>query len=303
MAAPTFSAAEDLKGKTAVVTESNTGIGFECARQLLDLGIGKLIIAVRDEAKGQNAKRALLHGRSISDDAIEVWRLDLQSYESITAFAERARGIERLDIAVLNSGVSKQFFDLTPSTGHEESIQSIKTSTDQPNRLVIVSSDTASWAGFKEKDSVPLIPALDKKEKFSLTDCYPTSKLLGQLFVTELTKRVPSSVATITMPNPGWCYGTGLGHVPGGTIGERIVSVPKRILGRTASMGARVVTDAAVQHGQEAHGQYIEDCKIQPKAPFIYTPEGERVAKVLWDKIMSELSFAKVEDILREVVN
>lgn len=37
----------DLKGKTAIITGSNSGIGLECARQLLDLGLGKLILAVR----------------------------------------------------------------------------------------------------------------------------------------------------------------------------------------------------------------------------------------------------------------
>ncbi|KAI2610573.1 retinol dehydrogenase 12 [Hypoxylon sp. NC1633] len=316
---PTLSQ-KDLKGKTAVVTGANTGIGFECASQLLDLGIIKLIITVRDEAKGQAARTKLLSGRSVSDRTVEVWQLDLQSYESITAFVERARGTARWDMVVLIAAISKQSFELTPSTGHEETIQvnvistalltilllpilKNKTSTDNPSRLVIVSSDTASWVTFKEKHSVPLLPALDKEETFANIDRYPTSKLLGQLFVTELTKRVPSSVAIITMPNPGWCYSTSLGQVPGGSIGDRIISVPRRILGRTASVGAYMLTDAAVQHGQEAHGQYIEDCKIQPKAPFVYTPEGDQVAKILWDELMSELSFAKVEDILKEVVN
>ncbi|KAI1454899.1 retinol dehydrogenase 12 [Annulohypoxylon moriforme] len=272
---------KDLTGKTAIVTGSNTGIGFECASQLLDLGISKLIVAVRDEAKGKAARTKLLSSRSVPDSTVEVWQLDLQSYESITTFAERTKDLERLDIAVLNSGISKQFFDLTPSTGHEESIQvnvistgllailllpilKAKASTNHPSRLAIVSSDTASWARFEEKHSMPLLPALDKEDTFTNIDRYPTSKLLGQLFVTELTKRIPSSVAAITMPNPGWCYGTGLGQVPGGTIGDRIVSVPRRIFGRPASIGARIITDGAVEHGQESHGQFIEDCKIQP---------------------------------------
>lgn len=32
----------DLKGKTAILTGANGGIGVECARQLLDLGLSKL---------------------------------------------------------------------------------------------------------------------------------------------------------------------------------------------------------------------------------------------------------------------
>jgi NAD(P)-dependent dehydrogenase (short-subunit alcohol dehydrogenase family) len=278
---PTLPEKVHLKGKTIIVTGSNTGIGFECAHQLLDLGASKLILAVRDESKGQNAKENLLSGHStLSEDAVEVWKLDLMSYDSIIAFAERAEGLERLDIVVLNAGVAKQSFNLSPSTKHEETVQvnvlstallsilllrvmKAKSAPERPGRLAVVSSDVASWARFKEKNSRPLLSALDKRETFTITDRYATSKLLGQLFVTELAKRVPHTVAVITLPNPGWVYGTGLGKVPGGTIGDRIISVPRRIFGRPATIGARSLTDGAVQHGPEAHGQYIEDNKVQ----------------------------------------
>ena len=39
-----------LSGKTAIVTGSNTGVGFETARQLVDLGLSRLILVVRDES-------------------------------------------------------------------------------------------------------------------------------------------------------------------------------------------------------------------------------------------------------------
>lgn len=121
---PTLPQNVDLKGKTVIVTGSNTGIGLECARQLLDLGASKLIIAVRNQSKGDKARENLLSNRPpLLDLSVEVWSLDLQSYESIVSFVDRAKSLDRLDIVVLNSGVSKQFFDLTPSTGHEDTIQ------------------------------------------------------------------------------------------------------------------------------------------------------------------------------------
>ncbi|RYP03792.1 hypothetical protein DL764_004904 [Monosporascus ibericus] len=314
---PTLPQNVHLGGKAAIVTGSNAGIGLECARQLLDLGTSKLIIAVRDESRGHAARANLLSGRSAHpDDTVEVWKLDLQSYDSIAAFAERTRSLERLDIVVLNAGVMKQRFDLNPSTGHEETIQvnvlstalliilllpvlKAKNSPDQPGRVAMVSSDGASWAKFEEKNSTPLLAALDKRETFGPVDRYSTSKLLNQLFVTELTKRVPSSVALITLPSPGLCYGTSLGQLPGGSIVDSIVSVLKRIVGRPPSIGARSVIDGVVQHGSEAHGEYLEDCKLQPKAPLVYAPEGDRLAKALWDEVMAELSFANVEDIIQ----
>jgi short-subunit dehydrogenase involved in D-alanine esterification of teichoic acids len=45
------------------------------------------------------------------------------SYDSITAFAERAKTLEHLNIAILNAGIMKQTHAINPSTGHEESIQ------------------------------------------------------------------------------------------------------------------------------------------------------------------------------------
>lgn len=272
----------NLEGKTAIVSGSNTGIGLETARQLLDLGLSKLIIAVRDESKGQTASANLSSGRKLKDGAIEVWKLDMLSYESVTAFAERSKTLESLDIAILNAGVMKQTYDTAPSTGHEESIQVNYLSTalltilllpllkskaeannrTDPGHLVWLQSELASWAKFKAKDSTPLLPALDKPEDFNMPDSYCTSKLLGQLFVTELAKRVPSSVAIITMPTPGWCRDTALGTVPGIHVAQAIVNSIKRVLGRRVAIGVRGVVDSAV-HGPDAHGQYLQDCKIQ----------------------------------------
>ena len=36
-------------------------------------------------------------------------------------------------------------------------------------------------------------------------------------------------------------------------------------------------------------------------APIIYKPEGQRVAKKLWEGLLNELSFAGVRDVLNEL--
>jgi NAD(P)-dependent dehydrogenase (short-subunit alcohol dehydrogenase family) len=271
----------DLTGKTAVVTGSNTGIGLECSRQLLDLGLSKLILAVRSESKGEAAKRELLAGRSSGKHAVEVWNIDLSSYSSITAFVERTKTLERLDIFVHNAGLFKMALEVNKTTGHEETVQvnylstalltilmlpvlKEKNTPQKPGRLVIVSSDTAAWAKFKEKTSKPLLPAFNRPELFDAQDRYYTSKLLGQFFLTELAKRVPSSVAVVNAANPGLCYGSGLNKEGDGTAIGYVFGAFKRIMGRSTIMGGRLITDAAVNHGTESHGQYIEDNKVQP---------------------------------------
>jgi NAD(P)-dependent dehydrogenase (short-subunit alcohol dehydrogenase family) len=205
---------------------------------------------------------------------MEVWKLDMLFCDSITAFAERAKTLERLDIAVLNVGIMKQTHAAASSTGHEDTIQvnflstalltilllpilKAKAKTSEPGHLVWVQTEMAFWAKFKEKGSTPLLPAFDKPETFNIPDRYCTSKLLCQLFLTELTKRVPASVAIITMPTPGWCHSTDLGTIPGLHIGEMIVNGIKRILGRLVAVGARAVTDGAVQSA-DVHGQFLQ---------------------------------------------
>ncbi|KAI0122336.1 retinol dehydrogenase 12 [Daldinia grandis] len=307
----------NLEGKTAIVTGSNTGIGLECARQLLDLGISHLILAVRNQLKGEDAKKQLLAGKNSDKHTIEIWPLDLSSYASITSLAERAKGLDRLDILINNAGVSKLAYERNTSTRHEETVQvnylslalvtilflpimKEKNLPERPGRIVLVNSDVSSWAKFKERDSVPLIPALDEEPSFLLQERYYTSKLLGQLFLTELAKRVPPTVAIVNAPNPGLCK-SGLFREFDGTIGGFLFGIFQSIFARTASVGARGLTDAAVKHGQESHGQYLEDGKVQPLAPLIYKPEGIRIAEQLWKETMEELAFADAGNIINSL--
>ncbi|PNP40568.1 hypothetical protein TGAMA5MH_07565 [Trichoderma gamsii] len=307
----------DLRGKTAIITGSNTGLGFECARQLLDLGLSKLIVAVRSEAKGEEAKKLLLAGRDTNKPpVIQVWKLDLSSYDSITAFAERTKTLERLDITINNAGLMKKTFDKS-SAGHEETFQvnylgqalftllllpviKEKNSPEQPGHLVLVSSDTAAWAEFKGKNAESLFAGLDNPQLFDSSDQYFTSKLLGQLFLTELVKRVPPSVAIINAPNPGLCQSSLVRDYD--NVFERVfVYIFKLVLGRPGSVGARAFTDAAVKQGSESHGQYLEDGKVQPMAPIVYGLEGERLAEKLWEETMNEFAFAKAADIVHSL--
>jgi NAD(P)-dependent dehydrogenase (short-subunit alcohol dehydrogenase family) len=270
----------DLAGKTAIVTGSNQGLGLECSRQLMDIGLSKLILAVRSESKGEEARRQLLKGRS-PDQTIEVWKVDFSDYDSVIQFAERTKTLDRLDIVVHNAGVSKATLQLNPKTGFDESIQinylcsvlfiilllpvlKEKNTPEKPGRISLVSSETAAWAAFKERTSDPLLDAFKKEEGFVNNDRYWTSKLLGQLWLSEFAQRVAPSVAVVNAPNPGLCYGTNLTNEYNGTVFGFIFNIITRTIGRSSSEGARVFTDAAVRHGQKSHGQYVEDGKLQP---------------------------------------
>ena len=91
-------------GQTVIVTGSNTGLGFEAAKHFVRLGADKVILAVRTVEKGEAARKRIEESTKITS-VVEVWQLELESYGSVKAFAEKAQGLDRLDVLVENAGV------------------------------------------------------------------------------------------------------------------------------------------------------------------------------------------------------
>ncbi|KAI1324842.1 retinol dehydrogenase 12 [Xylariaceae sp. FL0255] len=333
----TIAAAGDLIGKTAIVTGGNCGLGFECARQFLDRGLDKLILAVRDEAKGAAAKETLIahcagSAAIISLPAIEVWNLDYYSYDSILRFVARTQELTNLDIVVLNAGSYRLCHTTVPATSHEEGIQvnylstalltilllpvleAKRSSQGLPGRLTLVNTEIAAKSKFKPKlkpkttdddDDYSLLKPLDsvpQSKKFDHYDQYCTSKLLAQFFVAELVRRVPASVAVVDCVNPGLCYGSRLARDGDGTWVGWLVGILFRIFGTSCAVGAKSLVDAAVAHdSSEVHGQYLDRGKISRFAPIVYTPEGQAIAHRLWKEMMTEFSFTDAEKIIDEL--
>ncbi|KAI0146383.1 NAD(P)-binding protein [Xylariaceae sp. FL1272] len=280
-----------IEGKTAIVTGANRGLGFEVARQLLELRIGRLILAVRSETKGEIARKQLISNTSFDDQTIiEIWPLDLSNYDSVMDFTKRAKSLNRLDIFVNNAALAKLDFEINRSSGHEETIQVSylstvllvilllpvlmeKNTTEHAGRVVLVSSDVASWAKFKEKDALPFSSCSSRQSAS------------------------PPTVAIVNAPNPGLCE-SGLGQEADGTFGGFVFDMTKELIARPASIGARTIVEAAIRQGLESHGQYLEDCKIQPHAPFVYRPEGQKIAQQLWKETLEELAFAKISTVI-----
>ncbi|KAL8935905.1 MAG: hypothetical protein Q9216_005204 [Gyalolechia sp. 2 TL-2023] len=222
-----------LAGKTGIVTGSNTGLGYHASAQLLSLGLSHLILAVRDTAKGEQAKTSLLstlkeNKSNKAPPRIEVWAVDLTDYTSITAFADRVRDTPDLQInfAILNAGVARFGFEQSRN-GNEITIQTNwlgtallaltlrpvlqaqytnakKTMTNGrsgplPPVLSIVGSEVAQWAVFKERKIAASSPhttilrVLNDKKKFNAADRYYTSKLLLTLFFRDFVERLPST--------------------------------------------------------------------------------------------------------------
>lgn len=110
-------------GQTIIVTGSNVGLGLEAARHLTRLNAEKVILAVRSVEKGEAAKKSIEEttGRT---GVVEVWQMDLSSYESVKQFVKKAEGLKRLDAIVENAGIARDYY--TKLEGNESTITTVR---------------------------------------------------------------------------------------------------------------------------------------------------------------------------------
>jgi len=272
-------AGTDLSDKAIIVTGSNSGLGLECASQLLSFKLSHLIMAVRSLAKGEKAAADLR--QQYPNAVISVWQLDMGSYDSIRAFAARADNeLFCLDIAILNAGVGFGGFKIVPATGHEETFQvnylstmlltilllpvlKKKSPTGSPGRLTIATAMLSIHAKFDNKNEVPLLPSFDDKKYFDVRDIYSTSKLLGQMFVWKLTDLVSADDVVVNLVEPGFIKGTNL-HRDASAAGQVLMGVFKAATARPVKVGASTYLDASILKGKESHGCILMNWEIAP---------------------------------------
>jgi NAD(P)-dependent dehydrogenase (short-subunit alcohol dehydrogenase family) len=104
----------DLRGRTAVVTGANSGIGWQTAKQLAGHG-ARVVLACRDVPRAERAADRIRAAYPIAD--LEVSALDLASIGSIRKFGEAWEG--PLDLLVNNAGVMAPPKRITTEDGFE----------------------------------------------------------------------------------------------------------------------------------------------------------------------------------------
>ena len=134
---------EALRGRVAVVTGANSGVGFETARALALEGAEAVILACRDPVAGAEAARAIqdeaaaeFAAASHAPDAssperekchspcrVSCLRVDLESFASVAAFADAFKALNLpLHLLVHNAGLMPAPFKRTRD-GHERHMQ------------------------------------------------------------------------------------------------------------------------------------------------------------------------------------
>ncbi|MEH2411987.1 SDR family oxidoreductase [Nostoc sp.] len=102
---------EDLKGKVALITGANKGIGYEIARQLGSRG-ATVLVGARDIGRGEEAANKLrlnqIDARTIQLDVIDQKTIDSTAEQIESEFG-------KLDILVNNAGILSDGDHLAPS--------------------------------------------------------------------------------------------------------------------------------------------------------------------------------------------
>lgn len=249
----------DQSGRVAIVTGSNTGLGYDNARALAARG-ATVVMAVRDTAKGDAAADRI---RELTPGAVVVvHKLDLGSLASVrTAGAELAAAYPRIDLLINNAGVMyppKQTtvdgFELQFGTNHlghfalTGLLLNNLLSVDG-SRVVVVSSIAHNL-----RAKIDFADLQWETRRYDRVASYGQSKLANLMFAYDLQRRLAAAKAkTIAVAaHPGVAATELVRHVPGaGLPGVNWLS--GRLL-NTSELGAlatlRAATDPAVQGGQ-----------------------------------------------------
>lgn len=184
-------------GKIAVVTGSNTGIGFQVALILADKG-AHVVLACRNLEKAETAREKML--KSSPHAQIFVEELDLADLSNVEAFATRLKkSYQHVDILINNAGVmippqstTKDGFELQIGTNHfghfalTLHIMPLLSAAEKP-RIVTLSS-IAHWSGVIDLEDIN-----GEKKKYNKWGMYSQSKLANLLFALELDRRLKAA--------------------------------------------------------------------------------------------------------------
>jgi NAD(P)-dependent dehydrogenase (short-subunit alcohol dehydrogenase family) len=201
-------------GRTFVITGANSGVGLETARDLVGRG-GHVVLAVRDLAKGEQARSEITRGASGS---AEVRRLDLSDLDSVASFAkDLAEQLEAsgrlLNALVCNAGVmggpylmTSQGFERQMGTnhlGHAALVTALWPGLRAAGGRVVVLSSIAARGGRLSRTSSR--EDLVAPSPYQASRVYSNTKQANLLFAQELHRRAAAagSPVSVVAAHPG----------------------------------------------------------------------------------------------------
>ena len=289
-----------LRQKTMVITGANTGIGFEAAKHLINLELSHLILACRSIEKGEEARSRILASTSTpaEDAKIEVWQVDLASYESLLAFSKRVHQSPRLDGFIANAGVETPDFELAegiertltvnvvstflmsililPALKATSEKHNTKTNLSFVGSMVHIFGHDSQIQHTSDKD---VFQTLSDPKTADMGSRYSLSKLLEHICFLELVPPANHAApdVVVNLVNPGWCASELSRNREMGVL-ERLNT---HIFQRTAEEGGRTLAHA-VTAGLETNGKYLSECRVKEQGSFVRSEKGEEIRRWVW---------------------
>ncbi|PVF95987.1 NAD(P)-binding protein [Serendipita vermifera] len=296
-----------LTRRTVIVTGADIGIGLDTIISLHRRKAKRVILAARDLKRGEQAKMWIESSslkEMISDfyRYIDVWELDLNSFDSVKRFANRCLSeLDRLDL-LLNAAVATRQFSMT-ADGYESTVQTNVLSTfllstllmpllqktarmEKPEggfefkpRLVLVSSDAHLAAGFSQKNAQSIYSSLNRSSSFDGYERCRTTKLMALLLLRQLSYvsgEKENNDVVICAVNPGFSKFEKMHKI----VGWRRWLLYK-CFAKTTLEASRNIEWACFEDNIPS-GSYVSRRTISDYASWIDTTEGQKVQFKLW---------------------
>ncbi|KAI0435916.1 short-chain dehydrogenase/reductase-like protein [Xylaria telfairii] len=300
----------DFTGRVVIVTGANSGIGRAAAQHFVHLNARKVILGCRDLEKGERAKDDIERAEG-RNDVLEVWRVDLGSFDSVKEFCSRAADLDRLDVVVENAGLLAFRHELFEGYERQTTVNVISTflmallllphlrrtrakdvesgRDDLLPHLVIVGSNGHFYTPFQQRHEPLIFESL--RGDSHMVFRYYTTKLISVMVVRALASQIPLDKEPVVILNnvdPGYCQSDLLRERSFPAPVMWMMGIADKVLARTAEMGARTYVMAATA-GPQSHGRYLEDCQLSTENPFVNTKEGENVQMKVFEELMTIL--------------
>lgn len=237
------------KGKTAIVTGANIGLGYETALALARKE-ATVILACRTLSKAQQAMKNIL--REVPDADLEIILIDLNSLDSVRGFvAEYSKKYKKLDLLIANAGIMMPPFQTTKDgfesqfgvnyLAHFLLVNLLFPTLKKTNasRVVMLSS-------MAHKGGKIAFDNLTAEKSYSSWKAYSQSKLACLMFAYELQRRIEKAGITsrALAAHPGFSD-TNLGQLLP-TFAAKLFSPLASIVGQNARSGALPTLRAAL---------------------------------------------------------
>lgn len=269
-----------LRGKTALITGANSGIGKAIAARLARLG-ATVLITGRDYGRGQQARAEIAAAEPESDLHVEV--CDVANLTTVAAFAaDLTSRLRRLDVLIHNAGVLPASRTET-GDGHEitlathvlgpvlltERLAPILANCDDP-RVIFMSS------GGMYTQSLPVHDPEYRNGRYRGATAYARTKRMQVALTPILARRWAEQRISVYCMHPGWV------DTPG--VAESLPTF-RTLTGpmlRSPAQGADTAVWLAATTPAPATGRFWHDRRTRPEHYLPLTRENDRDRRLLW---------------------